>query len=392
MNKILEPCEIPYSPKAFMFINFICDIKCPACYFNKTNDHKPFDLIKEEIELISKTRHVETIQITGGEPTLHPELPKIIKYIVDIGKFPVLLTNGYSLTDHKLKAYHDAGLSKIVLHIDSMQIRSDALNMKTEFELNALRDKIAKMVTNNAMICEIAIIVYKNNIKELDNIINHIFASDLYINLIGTCCSYSFQSPNKISHNIIGMKQVEADQYIVKNEDILSYLKNKLGMHPAFYLPSNLRLTEKRWLLYYSICVTRKDGSFKILNLTSRLNRVFVFTDFMKKAYKKISIIKRPHTTNTLDNQLKVILSIILYALFSFDIKILRDSANILKAHMISRNKIAMHVFLFEQLANMTEDGKIEYCMNCPDLTIHNGVAVPGCCATNVDSKFCRSQ
>ena len=52
---------------------------------------KPMALIKAEIDQISQARQLESMTLLGGEPTLHPELPEIIRYISQKGILPALL-------------------------------------------------------------------------------------------------------------------------------------------------------------------------------------------------------------------------------------------------------------------------------------------------------------
>lgn len=99
-----------------------CDYFCPVCFANSNNK-----IFKEPtIEDIKKTlpdevngKEKPSVVLIGGEPTLRPDLPDIIKAIREKGYYPRLSTNGNSLTDREyLKRLKGAGLEWIILQFD----------------------------------------------------------------------------------------------------------------------------------------------------------------------------------------------------------------------------------------------------------------------------------
>lgn len=64
------------------------------------------------------------IILTGGEPSLHPELPEITKYARDKGLHVRMITNGHRMADPKFaKAMADAGLQHI--HVSVYSVREE---------------------------------------------------------------------------------------------------------------------------------------------------------------------------------------------------------------------------------------------------------------------------
>lgn len=75
-----------------------CNLHCGHCYINssKNGHHMPltdFELVLSECQKMGITQ----IALGGGEPTLHPDFPKILKKIHDADIVPNLTTNGHSL-------------------------------------------------------------------------------------------------------------------------------------------------------------------------------------------------------------------------------------------------------------------------------------------------------
>jgi len=85
---------------------------------------KPDLLTFEEIERLARLfvdLGVEKVRITGGEPLLRHELPRLIERLVSIPGLRdlALTTNGYLLAE-QAEALHEAGLERITVSLDSL--------------------------------------------------------------------------------------------------------------------------------------------------------------------------------------------------------------------------------------------------------------------------------
>ncbi len=79
-----------------------CNLQCPVCFADSKNGASlPFDRVKKMIDLYVKCEGApEVLQISGGEPTIHPDIINILKYAGSKGiKYPMLNTNGIKLAD-----------------------------------------------------------------------------------------------------------------------------------------------------------------------------------------------------------------------------------------------------------------------------------------------------
>ncbi len=64
------------------------------------------------------------VVLTGGEPTLHPELPRIARYAADQGLHVRMITNGFRLADRDFaREMADAGLS--LVHVSIYSVRPE---------------------------------------------------------------------------------------------------------------------------------------------------------------------------------------------------------------------------------------------------------------------------
>ncbi|MCF7861304.1 radical SAM protein [Candidatus Woesearchaeota archaeon] len=106
-----------------MPITHACNLHCPICYVDTHAqvDKIPLTQIMQYIDELEKKK-VQRINIFGGEPTVRPDLSKIISYVSSRGILPVLFTNGLKLTDISyLKELKKAGLARVFLQFDGFK-------------------------------------------------------------------------------------------------------------------------------------------------------------------------------------------------------------------------------------------------------------------------------
>jgi len=64
-------------------INDHCNLTCPVCYAESSpvRGHRSLELVKKMIDAVVRNeQHPDVVQISGGEPTLHPEFFEILEY------------------------------------------------------------------------------------------------------------------------------------------------------------------------------------------------------------------------------------------------------------------------------------------------------------------------
>lgn len=80
-----------------------CDLHCPVCYANAgEGTHLSLEKIKKMMQFYmdAEDQNAEILQISGGEPTTHPEILNIIQMAKEIGfKYVMLNTNGIRIAE-----------------------------------------------------------------------------------------------------------------------------------------------------------------------------------------------------------------------------------------------------------------------------------------------------
>ncbi|MBP2029109.1 putative radical SAM superfamily Fe-S cluster-containing enzyme [Methanohalophilus levihalophilus] len=83
-------------------ITDVCNLHCPVCFAaSESSFSLPLVKVKEMIDIfVEREDNPEVLQISGGEPTLHPDILEILEYAGKKGiLYPVLNTNGIKLAD-----------------------------------------------------------------------------------------------------------------------------------------------------------------------------------------------------------------------------------------------------------------------------------------------------
>ena len=97
-----------------------CNLACTYC--NEFDTHSApvgFDTMRERIDHLARLR-TATIEISGGEPMLHPALDDIVQHIRQTGALAGLITNGYLLTEQRIERFNRAGLDHLQISIDNV--------------------------------------------------------------------------------------------------------------------------------------------------------------------------------------------------------------------------------------------------------------------------------
>src|SRR6187402_3608771 len=76
-----------------------CNARCGFCLAPPDGGkHPSFESLRSRIDWLFE-RGVKTIHFCGGEPTIHHDLPKLIKYVHEQGRKSKLTTNGISISE-----------------------------------------------------------------------------------------------------------------------------------------------------------------------------------------------------------------------------------------------------------------------------------------------------
>ncbi len=364
-------------PHLVIEVNQACNMSCRACYKARASYTKPFRQIIEEVDFAITQRNLDMITLAGGEPTLHPRLPEVISYIDGKGVKVSLLTNGLLLTDELLAEYKAAGLTRAMVHVDADQRRPDATEGATETELNELRRTILERVARHGLRGGLAMTLYRRSLHEFPDLLEFLFSTPQASLLLVTCCR-SF-APIAQKHGAEGCIAAMEDSELVKDEvttaEVIEVVEKRLGIMPTHHIPSSHRETERRWIFYLVFSIIDRDGNVTHMYLDPKFKRTIAVANGLQKLAKgryKFDMVPKPF---------EAVMVCLGYAILGMSLGTLWRTLRFLWRLWRPGTRIQSKVVVVQQLPNLTEEGEIEYCENCPDATVREGEIVQLCMA-----------
>jgi len=156
-----------------------CDLNCPVCFASAGPG-----AVRQEptiAEILARLpplvgRHRPNVVLIGGEPTMRPDLPALIRAILRRGYVPRLATNGLRMTDPTyVRRLAEAGLRWVVLQFDGLTSRASA-ELRGRGLTQEKRQTIANCATHG-MAVQLAVMVdERSNADQLGPILE--FAVD----------------------------------------------------------------------------------------------------------------------------------------------------------------------------------------------------------------------
>ena len=97
-----------------------CNLSCSYCNeYDKTSNPVPTDQMLARIDRLADFG-TSMVDVSGGEPLLHPDLDLLINRIRRRGMMAGLLTNGYLLSPDRIRRLNRAGLDRLQISIDNV--------------------------------------------------------------------------------------------------------------------------------------------------------------------------------------------------------------------------------------------------------------------------------
>ncbi len=155
------------SARSLVRINGHCNMACAFCFVDRTAPDFDVETLKQEISQFALKNH-DHLVLSGGEPTLHPELPALIRHARSQGFATVeMQSNGVRCADEEYtKLLVDAGLDKVTVSLHSV-------DPEHSNEITMLPGAFPKTVQaihhfrKHGVLTQIAHVITKANYREL---------------------------------------------------------------------------------------------------------------------------------------------------------------------------------------------------------------------------------
>lgn len=127
-----------------MVVTRRCNLSCGYCNeFDEVSPPVPTEVLKERIRHVRRLGAL-SLEFTGGEPLLHPDLPELIRYAGSQGIFrTMLISNAFLMNEEKIQALNAAGLDHLQVSVDGVE--PNDVTMKTLKPLKTKLEVLARV-------------------------------------------------------------------------------------------------------------------------------------------------------------------------------------------------------------------------------------------------------
>ena len=362
-------------PHAILDVGRGCDTVCPGCYNNRNGGFKTLVQLEADFNSLRHHRRLQTVSLTGGEPTLHPQIVEIVAMISRAGIKPAMLTNGLHLKPDLLGQLRHAGLKAVLLHIQPSQRRADIPYDAPLTEWRRLRAEKAQMIHEHGIKAGLTWIGYRSQSVELTEVVEEVLDSPHLDYLLVTGCrdfrrfeqvKGSVETGLRANPDTAGENRTNHDEVTMAD---LQPLIEQLGFPPFGQVGSSKDSQKPRWLTHLIAVTQAQDGSrFRAGvrpglsdRIFSRMLRIltgrYVFLFTPSRWQFRIQLACNALTGGNFANNCRIIIRSL-------------SGCRLFDKHILLQEGPTLHT-----------DGEIEFCDNCPDAVWQDNELVPVCLA-----------
>ncbi|HNQ96901.1 MAG TPA: radical SAM protein [Treponemataceae bacterium] len=274
-----------------------CNFTCNLCYAGASPNKNSF-ISLEKIARISEYLRREKrtdIGLTGGEPTLHPELLKIVSIFKKAGHIISLYSNGYLIAKEPTLAgkLKEQGVYKCFLQFDTLNPQTHQLLRNNSFvkeKLQALQN-LTKAKIKVSPIC----VMVKENAHEVKELLDQVRAMGPYFGEL--IFLTAIQDTGRFT--------LEKGSPLLRDDIIVSIIKHSgipgIGIEHFWpfpkFLPLEVNLHPDCATIVYLLI---RNGSIELLDSYINIKRLYSLCSKMKKntsyrvAYLKVLFLLLP--------------------------------------------------------------------------------------------------
>ncbi len=351
-----------------------CNLACKGCYRDPRKEgHKSMTEIFNDLMVFKMQRKSDCISIAGGDPLVHPQIVEIVKMVRKLGWKPIVNTNGLALTPPLLKELKKAGVAGFTFHIDTTQKRKDSLVHK-EIDHNPLRQKFADMVFKEGGIaCSFNQTVSEKNLSQIPDTIEWAQKNP---GKVHTIVFILYREPSMASNFAFyaNGEKIEADEFyndtdfrgekILKTQDIADQIRRSDPQYePCGYLNGTIDPESMKWTLALRFATKKQTLGFAGAN-------------FMKSVQHLSHLFRNRWLSYSSPKFLSIgRLAMLFFSLFDKGCRkaFKQYLKSLLKNPLQIFQRVYMQTYAIIQPIDFMEDGQMNMCDGCPDMTVYKG-------------------
>jgi hypothetical protein len=367
-RKQMKPLKLSLSemPHLTLEPSMMCNLNCRCCYNTDRRYSKSLRDVQQEVDFALSKRNLESISIVGGEPTLYPYLVELVSYIKSKNLICQFLTNGLLLASERGDALLDklqqAGIDRIILHVDHGQGRS-------EKEMNDLCNTLFAKLEKRKIYFSLSVTIYQENKTILAQWLTK-YASYKFFDGVLTTQTRNSNGLDDAVHPSPDLSE------------LYDHVQCELAVEPASYIPSSIDDNEVCWLMFFYYINTNTHQTFSISPLFNRFFRT-IYRWFLGHHVFAITMNPKYFACSFLITSL---------------VEIFLKPWRIFSLIQLLKNSNWLHALRFQYI--LMQSGpqynqvhkQFSLCYHCPDATVRNGKITPVCLANHINPLGSKSQ
>lgn len=160
-----------HSRRADFFITKKCTNSCIFCSekFKLDGSDLPFDKIKRVLKE-QKKKGVELLHLVGGEPTLHPDFPAILKFAKALGFKIFIITNGVKFGSTEFCGQTLPWLDEIMVSLHGHDVKTHNANTRNPGSFKKILSSLKNLKKSFRGRLEATTAITNENYQDLDKI------------------------------------------------------------------------------------------------------------------------------------------------------------------------------------------------------------------------------
>lgn len=366
-------------PHAILDILRGCNIRCRDCYNLRPDRIRPLAEIETQLDALMRLRRLQSVSIVGGEITLHPELPEIVRRVRGRGLRAELFSNGVGLTDRLLAQLRQAGADVIFLHIEPQQRRPDLPWPSSAEHVRQLRSSLAQRVAAHGIEVGLTVTAYPNELSEVEQAVEFALATPEVCYLLVTWWRDVTRMPPLHGDLQAGLRAAApatdfAPPREMRAAELCAWLRQRFGLAPFAYVGSNIDPHEPRWLSFLVGAVHARSGAWRESIRPTGFERAYL---------RLVRVITRRYPFYQRQRFLPTALHLLCNGLAAGT---LRSRLGLLRRACARGARLRAKRLLFQWPATIGPDGRVVHCAFCPDAVLQSDRLVPLCISDLVQS------
>jgi hypothetical protein len=352
---IRMPWNNETAPNVMLEVTDACNLQCTACYKKPGSTFKTLDQVRHDLDTGAALRPLHTVTISGGEPTLHPDLPAILSLVKQRGVHVFLLTNGLNLHPDRLHLFKASGLDSILFHVDAGQNRPD---LPPNPGFPEIQNRLSELVSAAAA-CGLDVSVSATLYGET-------------VEFLRQLCAYVFSTPEVTFLFLAKGRDPRSTRPPpsggdgLDTEAIQSFFESEYGVEPFAYIPSQIG-PRIPWLSFFVPIAYRGRN-------TSRFRIRSNWADLALMAIPRL--LRGRYIHKTTQHAPLTLLRTAINAATTFR---LLAFGRFLVACTGAR--LAHKMIVYDDGPVRLADGRLDHCLYCPTAIVRDGALLPCCTA-----------